>query len=670
MAGYTKPMPKPMGFSERRGSVFTDELSLNTHAAKMPPQQRPRGPPTPSMSTPAADFDQQLTGSPPPPPTPAASPGPSHAHPSWSGSSQDDETYLTEFRHFFSKCTGSQRTRILADMLDVCTSQQLSFVHQHVSPLLKKDPFTSLPDELCLRILSFIDDPKVLARASQVSRRWRDLLSDDMTWKNLCDKHDYQRKNSEQATAVAVRAGDYATGYQNGEPSSRSLAGTFTSSSDSSAGDMSEDGVGNQTPSAQLRPKSYKSHFKQRYLVDAAWRTGGRNITRNITQDGGVVTSLHLTPKYIIVALDNAKIHVFDTEGNAQRTLQGHVMGVWAMVPWEDTLVSGGCDRDVRVWDLKTGACRHTLRGHTSTVRCLKMSDSETAISGSRDTALRVWDIRNGHCKNVLVGHQASVRCLEIKGDIVVSGSYDTTAKVWSISEGRCLFTLQGHYSQIYAIAFDGFRVATGSLDTSVRIWNAKTGDCLAVLQGHTSLVGQLQMRGGTLVTGGSDGSVRIWSLERFCPIHRLAAHDNSVTSLQFDDTRVVSGGSDGRVKVWDLKTGHLVRELITQGEAVWRVAFEDEKCVAMALKNSRTVMEVFNFSPPEDVPHERPLSFPQRSVDAPVPARPLSAISLDYGRSVADADVDMPDAGPSTAPLSRGNRTFFHNDYPGARFN
>ena len=100
-------------------------------------------------------------------------------------------------------------------------------------------------------------------------------------------------------------------------------------------------------------------------------------------------------------------------------------------------------------------------------------------------------------------------------------------------------------------------------------------------------------MRGGTLVTGGSDGSVRVWSLEKFCPIHRLAAHDNSVTSLQFDDTRVVSGGSDGRVKVWDLKTGHLVRELVAQGEAVWRVAFEDEKCVAMALRNNRTIMEV-----------------------------------------------------------------------------
>jgi WD40 repeat protein len=118
----------------------------------------------------------------------------------------------------------------------------------------------------------------------------------------------------------------------------------------------------------------------------------------------------------------------------------------------------------------------HTLRGHTSTVRCLKMSDARTAISGSRDTTLRVWDLERGACKHVLVGHQASVRCLEIYGDICVSGSYDTTAKIWSISTGKCLRTLTGHFSQIYAIAFDGKKIATGSLDTSVRIWDPTDG--------------------------------------------------------------------------------------------------------------------------------------------------------------------------------------------------
>lgn len=122
---------------------------------------------------------------------------------------------------------------------------------------------------------------------------------------------------------------------------------------------------------------------------------------------------------------------------------------------------------------------------------------------------------------------------------------------------------------------------------------NLNNRSCIATLQGHTSLVGQLQMRGDILVTGGSDGSIRVWDIPKKEPIHRLAAHDNSVTSLQFDNTRIVSGGSDGRVKVWDLRKGTLVRELSSPAEAVWRVVFEEEKCVIMAQRNNRTVMEV-----------------------------------------------------------------------------
>ena len=193
----------------------------------------------------------------------------------------------------------------------------------------------------------------MLARSSQVSRRWRDLLSDDLTWKNLCAKHDYDRRPSDlypddvepspHPSPMLQACGAYSAG---GPPSPHSFLPAQPSDPRSTDGFQ-----------ASSRPKlrSYKSHFKQRYLVEAAWRSGGTSVSRDITQEGGVVTSLHLTSKYIIVALDNARIHVFDTEGNTQRTLQGHVMGVWAMVPWEDTLVSGGCDRDVRVWDLVSG---------------------------------------------------------------------------------------------------------------------------------------------------------------------------------------------------------------------------------------------------------------------------------------------------------------------------
>ncbi|EKD18840.1 uncharacterized protein L3040_004107 [Drepanopeziza brunnea f. sp. 'multigermtubi'] len=706
---------KPMSLTERRASMhnFDDgdlsptraTLTLNTSSsnARLPSlldgivQSRRRAPPTPNMMTPSADPDSPTLSShdPPPPPTPAASPGPdARNQPNWKDAGDHEDAFLSKIRSHFNDASSAERHRILADLLNLCSSQQLSFVRQYVDPLLKKDPFTSLPTELCLRVLACIDDPKVLARASQVSHRWRELLADDVTWMNLCAKHDYGRRIS--ISEHLINTPPYSTfrpplnpiqNVQLQDTHVKSFLGAAGPSSYTSWNAGVSKSFDSATSSAALRrPKirSYKSHFKQRYLVETAWRTGGNHVAKHITQDQGVVTSLHLTPKYIVVALDNAKIHVFDTNGSNQKTLQGHVMGVWAMVPWDDILVSGGCDRDVRVWNMATGESVHTLRGHTSTVRCLKMSDSTTAISGSRDTTLRVWDIKTGLCKNVLVGHQASVRCLEIKGDIVVSGSYDTTARVWSISEGRCLRTLSGHFSQIYAIAFDGTRIATGSLDTSVRIWDPSNGSCQAILQGHTSLVGQLQMRGNTLVTGGSDGSVRVWSLEKMAPIHRLAAHDNSVTSLQFDDTRVVSGGSDGRVKVWDLKTGQLVRELTAPADAVWRVAFEEEKCVVMASRNNRTIMEVWSFSPPDEALYESNITNVQRSLLNAGPPRPQSAIEykmsnvqdqamsgnddvgvgLSYGIGRHIEDVDMLDPVPNTAPLvgTRG-QTFFRDD-------
>jgi F-box and WD-40 domain protein CDC4 len=301
---------------------------------------------------------------------------------------------------------------------------------------------------------------------------------DDAAWKALCEDYLYRKPNDDIGKRMKASAQNVQTPgtspfrMQFGYRPSHLTGSGFNSTPDLRTQSVDRFRSQRHTRTRRPPPMSYRSHFKQRYMVDSAWKHGGKMHNCHITPDHGVVTSLHLTEKYIVVALDNAKIHVFNTDGEHQKTLQGHVMGVWAMVPWDDILVSGGCDRDVRVWNMETGASVHTLRGHTSTVRCLKMADSKTAISGSRDTTLRVWDIEKGICKHVLVGHGSSVRCLELHGDLVVSGSYDTTAKIWSISEGKCLKTLTGHFSQIYAIAFDGKKIATGSLDTMVRIWD------------------------------------------------------------------------------------------------------------------------------------------------------------------------------------------------------
>lgn len=67
---------------------------------------------------------------------------------------------------------------------------------------------------------------------------------------------------------------------------------------------------------------------------------------------------------------------------------------------------------------------------------------------------------------------------------------------------------------------------------------------------------------------------------------------------------------------------------------------------------------------------YDRPLSLQQRILEND-PERPLSALAIDYrgseeasSSSQGDSqDVDMEDAGPSTAPLPGENTTFFHDD-------
>lgn len=562
------------------------------------------------------------------------------ANPQWSindqfvGSDLDDgaQRLLGEVRASFAKLNSSEKVRFLQGLLLECGGRDvLGPVLRFVDPLLRRDPFAVLPSELSLRILGYIDEPKTLARASQVSRLWHLILSDDMTWKELCESHHFRRLSA----AVNVSH----------ERMANRVPSVSLESGHVDATELAE-AVYNPGATRPPVPTSYRAHFKQQYSLNKAWTTGGRLAARYVINNQAVVTALIMEGQYIVIALDNNKIYVFREDGKMLRSLFGHVMGVWALCLRGDTLVSGGCDRDVRVWDLKTGQCTQILRGHSSTVRCLQMADADTALSGSRDATVRVWDVRRGVCLRVLDGHMASVRCLEVAGDICVSGSYDYTAKVWRISDGTLLHTLAGHVGQIYSLAFDGRRVATGSLDASIRVWDPETGRCLSVLQGHTSLVGQIQMRGDTLVSGGSDGTVRVWDLATYQCVQRFAAHDNSVTCLQFGDDRILTGGSDGWVQVWDLKTGQHVRDMGGPFDAVWRVAFKDEKVAILASRDGKIYMEVTSFMPPDDV------------------RRPSEIIVPPAGSDVASSSstIPAPDHDPRLAPSPNRN-SFEKND-------
>ncbi|KAF2107213.1 WD40-repeat-containing domain protein [Lophiotrema nucula] len=310
----------------------------------------------------------------------------------------------------------------------------------------------------------------------------------------------------------------------------------------------------------------------------------------------GRVTDFCSTDDYIVMTLDDGKIHVFGN-GEKPKVLDSQSKAVWSAAVWGKTLVSGDREGDVRVWDLDSEQQLHKLTGHTATVRRIKISDANTAISASRDGTLRIWNIAEGCCRHVLEGHTASVRSLAFSGDLIVSGCDDETARVWSITQGRCLHLLQGHQEGIFVVAFDGKHIATGSIDKSIRIWSPETGECMAVLRAHKALVSRLELQDGVLTSAAADGTISTSSLKGLelssSPNYTISGHGNSITSLQVKDGRIYSGGSDGLVKVWNAQDGTLVAQIGQKVEAVYNVLSRDDEVIVAVARDGHCLIEV-----------------------------------------------------------------------------
>ncbi|KAI0781298.1 quinon protein alcohol dehydrogenase-like superfamily [Trametes elegans] len=97
-------------------------------------------------------------------------------------------------------------------------------------------------------------------------------------------------------------------------------------------------------------------------------------------------------------------------------------------------LISGSLDNTIKVWDIEEGKVQRTLFGHIEGVWAVA-SDKLRLVSGSHDRTIKVWSREEGNCTATLVGHRGAVTCLALGEDKIVSGSDDGDVRVWSFSE-------------------------------------------------------------------------------------------------------------------------------------------------------------------------------------------------------------------------------------------
>jgi hypothetical protein len=120
-------------------------------------------------------------------------------------------------------------------------------------------------------------------------------------------------------------------------------------------------------------------------------------------------------------------------EKNIFRGHQGYVCSV-AISTSKQTIVSGGYDGTVRLWDSK-GKQVGTFKGHQGSVFLVIISTcKQTIVSGGYDGTVRLWDSK-GKQVGTFKGHQGYVILVLISTckQTIVSGGDDGTVQLWDI---------------------------------------------------------------------------------------------------------------------------------------------------------------------------------------------------------------------------------------------
>lgn len=487
----------------------------------------------------------------------------------------------------FDALPEQMKSYVMYQLLRRCKKPTLRFVADAVNPALKRDFIGSLPIELSLEIIGYLD-VQSMCNAAQVSKYWRRLVdTHEGAWRDLIERDEYTLPHGELERAVQEGWGwQYPHSPESYERDLRAISIGSRSETEANGGSSlsgltsgAADYEGAVTRSSSLRllkrkaTSKHGSSKKQRKKGSSAKTQIALYAQPLDSQEGPNAFAKRARlaipdPQVGLPSLRN--MHLFkslyqrhhlirkswmgeDTKPKhiAFRAHQRHV--VTCLQFDTDKILTGSDDTNINVYDTKTGALRSRLEGHEGGVWALQY-EGNTLVSGSTDRSVRVWDIEKGRCTQVFQGHTSTVRCLVIlkptkigethdgqpimmpKEDLIITGSRDSTLRVWKLPKPN-----------------DRSIIQTGA--------SANDHDnpyFIRALTGHHHSVRAIAAHGDTLVSGSYDCTVRVWKISTGETVQRLQGHSQKVYSVVLDHARnrCISGSMDNMVKVWSLDTG------------------------------------------------------------------------------------------------------------------
>lgn len=239
----------------------------------------------------------------------------------------------------------------------------------------------------------------------------------------------------------------------------------------------------------------------QRLLI---WDTVGKKLVREIKEPlvGDITGVAWSSDGGTLYAADGVPggagfLHQIDlVAGKSVSTWKGHEDTIYSLQlsPDGTRLLSGGADKNVRLWDLANRSPVAVLEGHTNHVLAVCFNKDGTRIaSAGADREVKIWDVANGE-QIISLGDKKSVyTALHWSGNDTLVAVTDRGAvsiyTEFKVHEGvqRSVGAKEKKLNAVketlnaVCLAPDGSRVFAAGFDGNVHVWDAKAGTSVLV---------------------------------------------------------------------------------------------------------------------------------------------------------------------------------------------
>lgn len=293
---------------------------------------------------------------------------------------------------------------------------------------------------------------------------------------------------------------------------------------------------------------------------------------------------------------------------SGQTAVSGHTAEVRVVSFLADgrTLLSGGADFTIRLWDVPEGRPRAIWQrvpefdaAPSTTVVSVSAARGLMARAGAEQGTAEIWDIGKSVRLRAIRAHARTIDAVALSRDgaVLVTVSGDEV-KTWDVVTGKGYARVPA--PNLYrigtaAVAPDGKVIAAAFTDRTLGIFDTITGKPLMQFDGVPGQVKSLDFSpDGRLLASGQEApaedSVRIWDVTRPAAAQQVAGPPNQASAVAFspDGRRLAS--AEKIVMVWDLETRQATHAFTGHTAAVRSLAFSPDGALLASGGDDRVI--------------------------------------------------------------------------------